>query len=145
MCLEHPTDVTAGRPRSGRALEHITLQAVEINGDLSVATVWWRLKDEGADGHTGGGSLAELDAQRQEANRAIKSSISWMRRRVGVALSLRKVPVLRFRHADIASSEERASGGRAHRRKPQQPKQQRAQRLADAFAAIASERTQDGG
>ena len=145
LCLDHPADVSAGRPRSGRALEHITLQAVEINGDLSVATVWWRLKDEEADGHTGAGvSLAELDEQRQEAARAIKSSVSWMRRRVGAALSLRKVPALRFRHADIAFSEERASGGRANRTK-QQPKQGRAQRLEAAFAAIASERTQDGG
>lgn len=144
LCLDHPADVSAGRPRSGRALEHITLQAVEINGDLSVATVWWRLKDEEADGHSAGVSLAELDEQRQEAARAIKSSVSWMRRRVGAALSLRKVPALRFRHADIAFSEERASGGRANRTK-QQPKQGRAQRLEAAFAAIASERTQDGG
>ncbi len=155
LVLQHPADLTSsGRPGSSSALVDIALQQVEVNGDLSVATVWWRLKDEedavaSEDGvHTRSGeplrrlSRADLDGERQAANRAIKSSTSWMRRRVGAALKLRKVPALRFRHADIATSEP-TNGRRKSKRKTAQPKERRAQRLQEAFAAIADERTHD--
>lgn len=160
LLLGHPGDVSSGRSASGRrsaALEEIALQEVEINGDLSVATVWWRLKAEerlcAADNRieyakagvysTDGESThrlshADLQSQRQAANKAIKSNSGWMRRRLGSALSLRKVPVLQFKHADVGSGEHRS--GRRKKTKKRQPKQQRAQHIEAAFAAIANER-----
>ena len=155
LVLQHPADlISSGRPGSSASLEDITLQQVEVNGDLSVATVWWRLKDEedavaGDSGlHAGSAesarrlSRADLDAKRQAANRAIRSSTSWMRRRVGVALSLRKVPALRFRHASVVTSES-TNGKRKTKRKTAHPEGRRVQRLEAAFSAIANERTYD--
>ena len=181
LLVQHPADMIAGRGRDGRgatssatvALDAIALQGVEINGDLSVATVWWRLKaeerllatttapsteplslDTSADGMADASSLAadDLDAERLAASTAIKSSASWMRRRIGAALSLRKVPALKFKHVDVATGQEKTGVSSSSKRRGRrqrnaskpggQPKQRRrrTEHLDAAFAAIASER-----
>ena len=135
--IEEQLRALAHRPvgRAGRggesaaavAFDGVELRSVEINGDLSVATVWWRLEEERA----GSGSADGLNAEREAASRLLRRSGAWLRQRVGRSLALRKVPTLRFRHVEH-------SGGRRGSKRLR--RQQKAKGLAAAFAAIEQER-----
>ena len=109
------------------AFDGVELRSVEINGDLSVATVWWRLEEERA----GSDSADGLNAEREAASRLLRRSGAWLRQRVGRSLALRKVPTLRFRHVEH-------SGGRRGSKRLR--RQQKAKGLEAAFAAIEQER-----
>ena len=118
-----------GESAAAAAFHGVELRSVEINGDLSVATVWWRLEGEraGSDSDSADG----LNAEREEASRLLRRSGAWLRQRVGRSLALRKVPTLRFRHVEH-------SGGRRGSKRLR--RQQKAKGLEAAFAAIEQER-----
>jgi len=69
-------------------LEGVQVSEVEMSPDLGVARVYF--------------SMLEPDAATAEAERAFESAAGFIRRRVGQALQLRRVPELRFLHDESA-------------------------------------------
>jgi ribosome-binding factor A len=63
-------------------LEHVTITAVKLSGDLQLASVYFRImgKDEGS----------------PEVLRGLESASGFLRRRLAENLDIRRVPTLRF-------------------------------------------------
>jgi ribosome-binding factor A len=86
-----------GDPRLG----HVTVTAVDVANDLKTAWVYWAVHPD---------QLSEIESDSrpepreaspeviQDASSALDGAAKLLRRRMGEQLSLRHVPVLRFKH-----------------------------------------------
>ncbi len=63
----------------------LTISAVDVSRDLSIATVHWTTLDGG---------------EKADTQEALQSAASFLRRRLASLLNIRAVPQLRFRHDD---------------------------------------------
>jgi ribosome-binding factor A len=73
-------------------LANVTVTAVKLTGDLQQATVYFRLYET----DEGGVSKESKDKKIEEAMAGLQSASGYLRRRIGEAILLRRVPSVRF-------------------------------------------------